>query len=275
MSHRGARARCAARTARPAGASTWLCLRWCISTFGMPSGVDDMNTAVPLTRGGGAAAMSARKQLVGHGAGLHRLGQLDAARATTSSSPRTRTTPTASGNQPPSAIFAALAAKNVRSMTRNGIRNASASRQRRAPAAPAHQEEQVRRDPHRAGDRDAVRGGEARARAELEDEGDAAGHQEPVHLGDVDLPLGVRRRMDHRDARPEPELHRLPGQREHAGDQRLRRDHRRHRREHDHRDEQRAVDHRVERVGDRCRACSTAAGRPGRSSSAAGRGARS
>ena len=62
------------------------------------------------------------------------------------------------------AILAAFAAKNARSIARNGMRNAQRRGLRVAPAPAQTTVEQVRRDRHRAGHRDAVRGREAGAR---------------------------------------------------------------------------------------------------------------
>ncbi len=119
------------------------------------------------------------------------------------------------------------------------------------PVAPAHQEVQERRDAHRARHRDAVGGGQVRARLERDDERDARDHDTPVDLGDVDLALGLVRGVDHRDARRVAELHRLVRERERARDQRLARDDRGQGREDQHRDEERrAADQVVERVRD-------------------------
>jgi len=56
-----------------------------MSTFGIPPGVDDMNTAVPRTRCGGLLREVGEEQLVGDDAAVHLHRQLDAAAPTTSS----------------------------------------------------------------------------------------------------------------------------------------------------------------------------------------------
>ena len=92
----------------------------------MPSVLDVMNTAVPDTRGSGVSAMSARNR----SSGIVPLSIcLDSSRR-----PRHQVviianapTPTASGNQPPAAIFSTLAPRNARSMATNGMNSASAT----------------------------------------------------------------------------------------------------------------------------------------------------
>ena len=64
---------------------------------------------------------------------------------------------------------------------------------------------------------------------------DGGQHQRPVRARNVDLADLARRRVDDLDARQEAELHRLAGEREDAGDHRLRGDDRRHGGEHDQR----------------------------------------
>ncbi len=69
----------------------------------------------------------------------------------------------ASGNQPPWRIFVRLAARNGRSTTRKRARARRPEAERLAPQRADHEEEQQRVDQQRAGDRDAVRGREARS----------------------------------------------------------------------------------------------------------------
>ena len=63
--------------------------------------------------------------------------------------------------------------------------------------------------------------------SKAEHQADRGEHQQPVDPRDVDLPHLVRRGVHDLHARAVAELHRLPRQRERAGDQRLRRDDRR------------------------------------------------
>ncbi len=125
--------------------------------------------------------------------------------------------------------------------------------ERPLPRAPEDHVVDDRRDPHRAGDGDPVRRGERARLLERDDEADARDGERRVDLGDIDLPLGLSRRVQDRDARAEAELHRLARQRVGARDERLRRDDRRHRREHHHRIDEDRRDDRVERVLGRCR----------------------
>ena len=99
-------------------------------------------------------------------------------------------TATASGNQPPCAILIELAAKNDRSKERNSASSAAPSRSAQLPAIARHEVEEHRGDGHRARHRDAVGGGQVARRAEAEHQRHAGDHQQPVDLGDVDLPLG-------------------------------------------------------------------------------------
>ena len=92
----------------------------------MPSVPEDMNTAVPETRGSGVSAMSCRN----NSSGIVPLSiVLESSRR-----PRhhvvmiTKTpAPTASGNQPPAAIFTTFAEKNERSISTNGMNSSSAA----------------------------------------------------------------------------------------------------------------------------------------------------
>ena len=109
-----------------------------------------------------------------------------------------------------------------------------------APSSPTSRQrstddpvEQQRGDRHRRRDRDAVGRGEAARRPEAEHQPDAADHQQPVDERHVDLARCARADVWRIvEAREVVELHRLRGEREGAGDQRLRRDHRGHRRQH-------------------------------------------
>ena len=121
-------------------------------------------------------------------------------------------------------------------------------RERPIPPTAGHDVEEQRRDRHRAGDGDSVRGAQRVRVLESQDEQDAAEHQQPVDLGNVDLSGFVGRRVHHGDARRIAELHRLLGQREGAGDQRLRRDHRGDRREHDERQQHHPRGEEEERI---------------------------
>ena len=122
----------------------------------------------------------------------------------------------------------------------------------RRPAQPVAGDavEEHRRDHHRAGDGDAVGGGEVARRAEAEHEPDAADHQQPVDERHVHLADVVGRRVADASAAgsraaPPARSARTPG------DQRLRRDHRRHRGEHRQRRDRPVGSQPVERALDR------------------------
>ena len=119
------------------------------------------------------------------------------------------------------------------------------------PEIAGHVEEQHRRDGHRAGHRDAVGVGQRARLAEAEHQRHAGHHQQPVHLGDVDLPLGLAGGVDDGDARQVAELNRLAGERVGARDERLRRHHGRQGRQDHHRVEPGARHQAVERIGRR------------------------
>ena len=167
--------------------STLLCLRWCSRTTGTPSFDDVMNTAVPGTRGGLRRATSPRKRSSGKRAGMQRLVEQVAARFHVVMSVNTTAAMT-SGTQPPCAILITFAAKNVRSIARNASVSGRTCAERQFHRAAGDDVEEDRRDRHRAGDRDAVRRGERVRALEAEDEHDAGDHQQPVDLGNVDLP---------------------------------------------------------------------------------------
>ena len=102
---------------------------------------------------------------------------------------------------------------------------------RPAPAVDHDPVEEHRRDRHRGRDGNAVGGGEVAGVLEADHEPDAAEHQEPVDQRDVDLaPMALGGVADV-EARQVVELHRLCGQRERPGEQCLRGDDRRHRRQ--------------------------------------------
>ncbi len=123
---------------------------------------------------------------------------------------------------------------------------------RPVPRLPGHLVEDEGRDRHRAADRDAVRRREPRRLLEADDEADARDHQPPVEERDVDLPLGLARRVVDGHAREVAELDRLVREREDAADERLRGDRGGHRGERDEEIRRRALgDHREERVRER------------------------
>ena len=109
------------------------------------------------------------------------------------------------------AILAELAAKNARSNARNSAEQRAGARRAPVPALARDDVEEHRRDRHRAGDRDAVGAARLLELAEAEHQRHARDHQQPVDLGDVDLPLGLARGVDDGDARQVAELHRLAG----------------------------------------------------------------
>ena len=219
---------------------------------------------MPATRCGFVSSMSARNRA---------RGSVSAAlRSASSARPRFQVTitvnttaATTSGNQPPCAIFAEQAAKNARSKQRNTPTTAAACEAAPVPEIARDEIEQHRGDRHRAGDRDAVGVGQVVRRPESEHERDAGEHEQPVHLGDVDLPLRLAGGVDDGHARQVAELNGLPGQRERARDQRLRRHHRRERREHHHRDRA-SPRGRARRTGSRRPPGARAASPPARSS---------
>ena len=107
--------------------------------------------------------------------------------------------------------------------------------QRLVPQLAHDDEEEHRVDRQRARHRDPVGRREVLGRAEADHERDDRDVDAPVDGRDVDLPDLLARRVEDREARQEPELHRLARHRERPGDDRLRRDHGREGREHDHR----------------------------------------
>ena len=106
-----------------------------------------------------------------------------------------------------------------------------------APQPAGHDGGQDGVDAHGAGDRDAVGRGEVAGGAEAQHQGEDAHHQQPVDPRDVDLPDLGRRGVADRHARQVAELDRLPGEREHARDHRLRGDDGGERGEHDQREQ--------------------------------------
>ena len=146
----------------------------------------------------------------------------------------------ASGTQPPCAILATFAPKNARSMTRN-------ARDQRRPAH-SGQPQRCARRPRRAIDVIAIVPVTAMPYAapsalddpEAEHEQQAADHERPVHLRDVDLPVLAAPTCGRSSRAGSSRAARLLRERERARDQRLRRDDRGHGRERDQRVEQHA-----------------------------------
>ncbi len=210
--------------------STLLCSRFATSAGGAAPASLNRYTAVPGTRATWASSASCPTSFIGRSP--RRI------RAATNSRPRrhvviwiTRPRPTANGNQPPVGIFGTLAARNAASTNMSGASVATDRGRRPPPPVPNDAVEQQRRDHHRRGDGDAVRRREGARRAETDDEPDASDHQQPVHERHVHLADVVRRRVEDLEARQVVELHRLRRERVGTGDQRLRRDHGRHRRQ--------------------------------------------
>ena len=135
-----------------------------------------------------------------------------------------------SGTQPPSITRRMLAPKKIRSSVRNGRITASAQRARPVPAMPHDDIGEAGRDDHRAGHRDAVGRRHRRRGAELDHQHQHADQQQPVDRRQVDLPGIIGRGLADAQARQQPELDRLLGQRIGAGDHRLAGDDRRERR---------------------------------------------
>jgi hypothetical protein len=92
------------------------------------------------------------------------------------------------------------------------------------PQRAHHDEGEQGVDHHGQGDRDAVGGGEVRRRLEAEHQHDHGQQQQPVDVGDVDLPLFALRGEFDLDPRAVAELHGLAGQRERPGNDGLRGD---------------------------------------------------
>lgn len=90
-------------------------------------------------------------------------------------------------------------------------------------ASRQHRERQHRSGQHRAGDGEAVGGGQVVGIAEQQHQDQHRAQQQRVDLRQVDLPLLDRRGMQDLHARPETQLHRLPGHRIRPGNHRLRR----------------------------------------------------
>ena len=91
--------------------------------------------------------------------------------------------------------------------------------------------EQRRRQQHRRRHRGAVGAGEPIGAAETDRQRDRQQHHRPVHERHIDLAVLDIRGLADVHAREPAELHRLPGQRERAGDDRLAGDDRRERRQ--------------------------------------------
>ena len=121
--------------------------------------------------------------------------------------------------------------------------------QRLVPERADDDEEQDRVDRERAGDGDAVGGGEAGRGLEAEDERDHGDEEHRVDGGHVDLALGVGGVADPQPGQ-EAQRHGLAGDRERAGDHGLRRDHGGDGREHDHGQQRPRRHQQEERVGD-------------------------
>ena len=122
--------------------------------------------------------------------------------------------------------------------------------ERPVPDLPLHHGEQDRRDQHRSRDGNAIGRRESVGRLERQDECHGAEPERPIDAGHVDLTDLGARRVDQSHPRHEAELHRLLGQRECPGDQRLRCDGRRHRGDRHHRIERPSRHQAEERIGD-------------------------
>ncbi len=173
------------------------------------------------------------------------------------------TAPSASGIQPPSTILSRLAARNVKSMNRNGSINASAANQPPVPDPPDHHDRHHGGDHHGAGDGDAVGGGERARRAEQRHQQQDADQQQRVHPRHVDLPEQRFRGVADLQARQQAELDRLLRERIGAGDHRLARDHGGGGRQHHHR-QQRPFRITAGRTGSRSPSDRRAPARPAR-----------
>ena len=189
-----------------------------------------MNIAVPGTRFGGCSASEARNDRSGI--------PVRFCRAMASSLPRRQVVitvntmaPSASGNQPPSAILRRLDEKKAASMRMKKPVAAMHSSEVVAPREANHEEGEDRGHQHRPAHCDAVRGGELRRGAESDDRRDDHEQQDPVRAGNVDLPDLLGRSLRDMHARQIVELDRLLGERVRARDRRLRGDYGRGRRE--------------------------------------------
>ena len=231
--------------------STLLCLKWCSNTSGMPPVPDARNTAVPARAARVRRSMSSRntrrRQRAGSRCASPSIlaaeppGRHDSEDADADREREPAAVPRSSPSSP---------TKNDRSKAKNST--SSASGRALQPVAPvARHTSKNRTDVMAIVPVTAMPYAAARLARLLnaEHERDARDHEQAVDLGDVDLALGLVRRVDDRDARQVAELHGLARQRERARDQRLRRDDRRERREDDHRDQTRLRRHqRVERI---------------------------
>ena len=160
-------------------------------------GSEVMNTAVPGTRGGWRRAMSLRNRSIGSELSRRMSGDDLPARASRSSSAGRRRSAITSGNHPPLATLTRFAPRKARSTDRNSAAHRQDPPARPAPPVARHGAEQEGGDRHGAGDRDAVRGGEAAGRPEREHQQHAGHAQDPVDAREVDLAdLGLGRVPD-------------------------------------------------------------------------------
>ena len=148
--------------------STLLCSRLCSSAGGVREAAPLMKIAVPGTRVMPLRLHVLEEVLERLASPLDALGE-DAAPALPRRSCTVKIAPAiASGNQPPCAILMMLAPKKATSMIRKIAHSGAGDPEAPPPALAGHDVEQHRRDHHRRGHRDAVRGGEIARGAEDE-----------------------------------------------------------------------------------------------------------
>ena len=124
-------------------------------------------------------------------------------------------------------------------------------RGRPLPASDRHAIEQDGRDQHGPGHGDAVGAGQILRALEQHDDQQRADHQQPIGGRHVDLTGFLARCRHDPHARAKPHLHRLPSEREDAGDERLGGDDGRQRRQRDQRNQGPMRRQFVERAVDR------------------------
>ena len=159
-----------------------------------------------------------------------------------------RTSPISSGTQAPWMNLVRFAAEERELHGEEQPRPQKREPERPSPAATDDDEEEDRRDHDRPGHRHPEGERELRGALEREHQRQHGSQQQPVDDRHVDLPVLALRGVDHAQAREVAELRRLVGEREGAGDHRLRGDNGGRGRQDDKRD-QAAVRHEPEERG--------------------------
>ena len=138
--------------------------------------------------------------------------------------------PITSGSQPPCRTFTRFAPKSDRSTARKMIATQMTDRLWPFPTLDGDDREQNRRDHHRSGHGDSVRRGKSARRPEADGDEHGADGEKPIHLWHIHLAHRHGRGVLDVESWGVAELNRLARERKSTGDERLRRDDRRERR---------------------------------------------